>query len=136
MVQTWQAIALVLLALLVGAAVPTLLQLRRTLKKAETLIDTTGPRLDRALDDVNQALERINRVGEGVQEGAQRLRPVLDAVGSLVQSLIPVKESARLVAAVGGAVGPALVAAARASGIRAPRGGGGATTRKGGPSPS
>ncbi len=43
-------VAVVLVAVLVGAAVPALLQLRGTLRAMESFLETTGVRLNHALN--------------------------------------------------------------------------------------
>ena len=112
--QGWQVVGLVLLAILVGAGIPALVQLRRTLRSAQTFLDSTGQRLDRTLDEVTDAAARINRLGKSLEEDAEGLRVFTDAAAGLGRSLKQAQESIRLVTVVGGAVGPALVAGLRA----------------------
>jgi uncharacterized protein YoxC len=114
MMQTWQAILLVLFGVLVGAAVPALIQARRTLRRAERLLDDLGPRLGRTLDEVDRAAARFNRIGEEFEGGVRGLRGVADAVTALAPSLRQMQESVRAVAAIGAAVGPAVAAGLRA----------------------
>ena len=114
MMQGWQVVGLVLLAILVGAGLPALVQLRRTLRSAQTFLDSTGQRLDRTLDEVTDAAARINRLGKSLEEDAEGLRVFTDAAAGLGRSLKQAQESIRLVTVVGGAVGPALVAGLRA----------------------
>jgi len=63
--------ATALLALLVGAAMPVLYQLYQTLKRARALLDTAGPRLERALDQVGEAADRLNGIGSSLEAQAQ-----------------------------------------------------------------
>jgi len=113
MMQPWQVFGLVLLAILVGAGVPALVQLRRTLQSAQTFLDSTGKRLDRTLDEVTDAAARINRLGKSLEKDAEGLRVFTDAAAGLGRSLKQAQESIRLVTVVGSAVGPALVAGLR-----------------------
>jgi len=112
--QTGQMVGLVLLAILVGAGIPALIQLRRTLRSAQTFLDSTGMRLDRTLDEVTDAAARINRLGKSLEEDAEGLRVLTDAAAGLGRSLKQAQESIRLMTVVGSAVGPALVAGLRA----------------------
>ena len=114
MMQPWQVFGLVLLAILVSAGVPALVQLRRTLRSAQTFLDSTGKRLDRTLDEVTDAAARINRLGKSLEKDAEGLRVFTDAAAGLGRSLKQAQESVRLMTVVGGAVGPALVAGLRA----------------------
>ena len=114
MMATWQVVAVVLLAVLVGALIPVLLQLRRTLLSAETLLNTTGPKLDRTLDELGEAASRINRLGVRLEKDAEGLGVFADAAAGLGRSLKQATESLRTMTAVGAAVGPAIAAGLRA----------------------
>ena len=76
-------LAVVLLALLVGAAIPVLYQLYRTLSRARALLDTAGPRLEKAFDQVGQAADRLNGIGSSLEAQAQTLKPLFGADPSL-----------------------------------------------------
>ena len=114
MMATWQIVAVVLLAVLVGALVPVLLQLRRTLQSAENLLNAAGPRLERTLDEVGEAAARINRLGKTLEKDAEGLGVFTDAAAGLGRSLKQAQESLRVMTAVGSAVGPAIAAGVRA----------------------
>src|SRR2546425_6019739 len=114
MIATWQIVAVVLLAVLVGALVPVLIQLRRTLQSAEHILNTTGPRLDRTLDEVSEAASRINHLGRSLEKDAEGLRVFTDAAAGLGRSLKQAQELLRVMTAVGAAVGPAIAAGLRA----------------------
>src|SRR5256712_13740785 len=110
MIQPWQVVGLVLLAILVGAGVPALVQLRRTLRSAQTFLDSTGKRLDRTLDEVGEAAARINRLGKSLEKDAEGLGVFTDAAAGLGRSLKQAQESLRVMTGVGAAVGPAIAA--------------------------
>ena len=113
MIATWQIVGVVLLAVLVGALVPVLLQLRRTLHSAENVLNTTGPKMDRTLDEVAEAASRINVLGRTLEKDAEGLRVFTDAAAGLGRSLKQAQESLRVMTAVGAAVGPAIAAGLR-----------------------
>lgn len=113
MIATWQLFMLVLLAVLVGAALPVLLQLRRTLKRAEDVLESTGPKMDRTLDEVTEAAARINRLGKTLERDAEGLQVFTDAAAGLGRSLKQAQSSLRIMTTVGAAVGPALAAGLR-----------------------
>jgi len=127
MFSTWQIVAVVLLAVLVGALIPVLIQLRRTLQSAENVLNTTGPRLDRTLDEVSEAASRVNHLGRSLEKDAEGLRVFTDAAAGLGRSLKQAQESVRVITAVGAAVGPAVAAGLRA--LFAPERGDDETTR-------
>ena len=58
--SAWVIVAVILLAVGVGAGVPVLVQLRATLRAAERFFETTGPRAGRCLEEVTVAASRAN----------------------------------------------------------------------------
>jgi ABC-type transporter Mla subunit MlaD len=114
MITTTQLVVLVLLAVLVGAAVPALVQLRRTLRSAEQFLEMTGPRLQRTLGDVEEAMGRLNRIGTRLEKGIEPLAPILETVREAAGTIDRARGRLRTLFAVGGALGPAMLAGARA----------------------
>jgi uncharacterized protein YoxC len=111
--MTWQIIGMILLAIIVGALIPVLVQLRKTLRAAETVLSTTGPKIDKTLDEVSEAASRINQVGRSLERDAEGLRVFTDAAANLGKSLKQAHDTLRTVTAVGAAVGPAIAAGLR-----------------------
>jgi hypothetical protein len=107
-------VATALLALLVGAALPVLYQLYQTLKTARTLLDTAGPHLERALDQVGQAADRLDRIGSSLEVQAGKVRPLLEAASRVGLSIGRPVEWLRTASSVGSAVAPAVIAGVRA----------------------
>ena len=107
-------IATALLALLVGAALPVLYQLFQTLKRTRALLDTAGPHLERTLDRVGQAADRLDRIGSSLEVPAQTLGPLLETASKVGLSIGRSGEWLRTASSVGGAIAPALIAGARA----------------------
>lgn len=77
---------LVLVAVLVGALVPVLFQLRTTLRAAELALRETRPRIDEAMQGLSSASTAVSEVAQGLQS------------------------TTRIMAALGAAIGPALAA--------------------------
>jgi uncharacterized protein YoxC len=102
-----------LLAVLVGVAVPVLLQLRSTLATAEKTLESTGKRLDVALTELTETLGRVNKAAGELERGTQKLVPVFDAIHGLVEGFQKVKSSLFTVAAIGASIGPMMVAGMR-----------------------
>ncbi|HEV8700881.1 MAG TPA: DUF948 domain-containing protein [Candidatus Polarisedimenticolia bacterium] len=113
MIATWQLVTVVLLAVLVGAAVPVLMQLRRTLRSAENVLESTAPKLDRTLEEVSEAAARINRLGKSLERDAEGLQVFTDAAAGLGRSLKQAQASLRIMTTVGAALGPAIAAGLR-----------------------
>jgi ABC-type transporter Mla subunit MlaD len=71
--EIWQAILLVLLALLVVPGVLALVELRTTLREIRVFLQDTGGRLNHTLEQTGKVLEDLNRASASVQQGADRL---------------------------------------------------------------
>jgi len=113
----WEIVLLiltVLFAALLGLLVPTLMQLRATLKSTQTLIDRVGPQLESTLGEAKSAAERLNRTGDELEQGTKRAAALLHAAGDIGQTLRKINHSWQTAAVVTGAVGPAIVAAVKA----------------------
>ena len=106
--------AVLLLAVLVGIAIPVLLQLRSTLKTLESVLKKTGRNLDEALDEITSAAQRVNVLGKELEEGATRMRMLFDVAGDIGKGLGKIKNAVSTASAAAGAVGPAVTAAVKA----------------------
>lgn len=111
MEQSLVVVAVTLVAVLVGAAVPALLQLRRTLRVAETFLETTGARLNHTLDEASAAAAKIRRTAGHFEGGAAELQKVLGAAGGVVDSVGELREALRGILGVATTIGPALAGA-------------------------
>ncbi len=107
-------VATALLALLIGAALPVLYQLYQTLKRTRILLDTVGPHLDRTLEQVGQAADRLDRIGSSLEVPAQTLGPLLDVASRVGHSIGRSGAWLRTASSVGSAVAPAVIAGVRA----------------------
>ena len=114
MQETWMIVGVVLLAVLVGAAVPVLFQLYSTLRVTRGLFQRLGPKLDGTLTEVREASQRMNRIGSELESSARRAKVLLDLAGDLGEAMRGLRESLKVASALTGALGPALAAAVRA----------------------
>jgi uncharacterized protein YoxC len=105
----WVLVALA--AVLVGAAIPALLQLRKTLKAAEQTLESTGRHVNEALDQLSITLERVNRAAEELERGVTRVSSLLAALGGIGDALSRVRQTVGTVASFGSILGGALLAA-------------------------
>ena len=111
--EGWQTAVVVLLAVLVGAAIPLAASLGGTLRAARQAMDRSGPRLAEALSALRSASERIDRLASRLDEG-RRLESLFESVTSLSQTVDQLRDVVRVASAVGAAVAPAVGAAVRA----------------------
>jgi hypothetical protein len=112
-VEGWGIAVVVLAAVLVGAAIPVLVQLRATLRAMEKTVLRSGAGLDAALAATLAAAGRIDAFVVRV-EGAGRIEEVVDGLASVNRIVHQLKDTVRVASAVGAAVGPALAAAVQA----------------------
>jgi hypothetical protein len=106
-------VATALLALLVGGALPVLYQLYQTLKRARALLETAGPRLEKTLDQVGHAADRIDQIGSSFEGPVQTIRPLLEAVSRVGQTIGRSGDWLRTASSVGSAIAPAVIAGVR-----------------------
>jgi len=114
MQDTWMVVGVVLLAVLVGAAVPVLFQFYSTLRVTRGLLQRLGPKLEGTLTEVREAGQRLNRLGSELESSARRAKLLLDLAGDLGEAMRGLRDSLKVVSALAGALGPALAAAVRA----------------------
>lgn len=88
---------LTLAALITGAFLPVLFQLRTTLRSVQLVLDTAGPRLAKTLAEVAVTTQEFNGIAKEVASTLDQMRGTV-----------------RTATAIGGAIGPAIVAAVNA----------------------
>jgi len=107
--DAWQAVMMTLAAVVVGALVPALVQLSLTLRSVRLAADRSGP----ALVAITATAERLEQVAVRLQQG-ERVEHLLESIDSLARTLDRFHDTARIMAAVGASVGPAVSAGVRA----------------------
>jgi len=110
---------LVVLALLVGAAMPVLAQARVSLRAWQRAVEEAGPRFNRTLDEVSEVAVRLRRELAAFDGGGERVASALGAVDELGRAALELRRTVKVASAVGAAVGPAVAAAVRT--MREPR---------------
>jgi hypothetical protein len=111
--ESWGTALVVLAALLVGAAIPALVQLRATLRAMEKTLQRSGARLDEALGATTAAAGRIDALVVRLEEGG-RIEQLVDGVAAVSRMVSQLRDTVRVASAVGAAVGPAVAAAVHA----------------------
>ena len=111
--ESWQTATVVLLAVLVGAAIPSLVALSAALRSARRTMDRSGAQLAEALVAVTSAVERIDRLASRLEEG-KRIETLVESVTALSQTVNRFRDVVRTASAVGAAVAPAVGAAVKA----------------------
>jgi uncharacterized protein YoxC len=105
----WILVALV--AVLVAFAVPALWQLRKTLRAAEQTLETTGKRVNEALDGLTVTLARVNRAAEELENGMGRVSNLLTALGGIGDAIVRFRSSFGTIASLGSILSGGVMAA-------------------------
>lgn len=111
--QDWGWLAVVLLAVLVGAAIPVLVQLFRTLGSIRKATERVTPRLERTLADLERLTARTDRVVESLEGKVDGVADTLEAAAGLAEPLRKLRGSVVSAATLGSAVAPVAVEAMR-----------------------
>jgi len=111
--ESWAIALVVLAAVLVGAAIPVLVQLRATLRAMEKTLERSGARLDEALGATVAAAGKIEAVVVRLEDGG-RIEQLVDGVAAVSRMVSQLRDTVRVASAVGAAVGPAVAAAVHA----------------------
>ncbi|HXI04229.1 MAG TPA: DUF948 domain-containing protein [Candidatus Saccharimonadales bacterium] len=92
-----------IVGVLVGYAIPALIQVRRTARAVEALVRDATPHLIAATSNLDSILGRTDRVIEGMEHGARGLTGAISGINSFIGHLkVPMKSIPR---------GPAAMAA-------------------------
>ena len=108
--ENWQLALVILSALLVGALIPMLLQLRSSLHRIEVDFHATAGRLAPALEDVRVTAHRLRLVADGLEGREGDVGQLAQSAGDLARTLDRLRHTTQVATA---------VAAAVAAGIRA-----------------
>jgi uncharacterized protein YoxC len=107
-------IAVVLVAILVGAILPVLYHAVQTLKSVRAFVDSSGPRINEAMKEITGVAARLNAIAMTLEEEGRRLKPVVDSAAHIGRTIASLGESVRSAGTVLGALTPAFVAGMRA----------------------
>lgn len=116
MAESVQVAVVVVFALLVGVSIPVLLSLRGLLKNAAHAVGTLERRVDDTLEKANTILGRLDVLTEPLEEGTEGVHNVVTTVNELSRTLLQIQRTLRVATAAAAAVGPAVMAFARAVG--------------------
>ena len=106
-----EAVYAVLAALVVGALLPLLFQLRATAKTAGRVIEDLGEKVGAGMADLQKATRQLREELAAAQGTGSNVARMAAHVEDLTRSLGRMQHSLRVVSAVGAAVGPAIAAA-------------------------
>jgi ABC-type glycerol-3-phosphate transport system permease component len=102
------AVLVILAALLTGMLIPTLITLRGALKKAQEALEEHRVRLARVERRMEETLTSVDEAVRTATEGLEHIKSALSVVDKLGNRAAPWAEQASSIAAVVGAVAPAV----------------------------
>jgi len=111
--EPWTLVAVVLLAVLTGAALPVLIEAHRTLREARSAIRRLDGVVEPAVRDFHRAIGRVDRIAAEIEPSAEDVGDVLRSVAGLAGPLRDLRDTLVSAAAVAGATLPVLNAALR-----------------------
>jgi len=111
--ESWQAVLLVIAALLAGALLPAFVQLWLSVRALGAAAERVSAQAQQALAAVTSTAQRIDRL-TGRLEQDQHVDHLLAGVDALSRTVVQLQETVRVASALGAAVGPAIGAAVRA----------------------
>jgi hypothetical protein len=119
--ENWQLLLTVVLAIFVGACIPALVQLMMTLRnlnhlihRTDRLIAVNSSTFERALGEVTEVANHLNRAGSTVETGAEQIKSFLEALASITVWVTSLRRSLGVVSMIGAAIAPAMGEAIRA----------------------
>jgi ABC-type transporter Mla subunit MlaD len=111
--EAWWMAAVVLAAVLVGVAIPTLVQARSTLRELQRTLRRSGAKLDETLLAAAGAAGRIDRILARLEEKGQ-IGQLVEGAAAMSRTVSQLQDTLRVASAVGAALGPAVAAAIHA----------------------
>ena len=109
--EIWQWVLLALAAIVTGAIVIAVLELRSTLRETRAFLKTTGARLDSTLSRAEEALGHVNNAARSVDQGAGRVRDLAAGLSEFGAAFSQAGKTVRTVAIAAAALVPAAMAA-------------------------
>lgn len=112
--NTASLVVIVLVALLIGASIPVLVQLRATLKATQKGLEALRQRLDTILEDSQVVAKRLARVSDGLEGGEDSIRDLMLAIRRVSGVMNRSSSWIGIASSLGAAVGPSVAAAVQA----------------------
>lgn len=111
--QGWQIALVVLVALLVGAVLPLLVQLYGTVHTLRTVMEKGSKDIEAALLGIHRTADRLDRLGAALEKDG-KMAEIVDGAVNAAQMVNQFRGTMQVAGPVAAAVVPAVVAAVRA----------------------
>ncbi len=111
--EGWQIALVVLVAVLVGALLPLLVQLYGTLHTMRTVVEKSAKDVEAALAGIHRTADRLDRLGAALEKDG-KMAEIVEGVASAAQLVNQLRGTLQVAGPVAAAVVPAVMAAVRA----------------------
>ncbi len=111
--EGWQIALVVLMALLVGAVLPLLVQLYGTIHTLRTVMDKSSKDIEAAVAAIHRTADRMDRLGAALEKDG-KMAEIIEGVTSAAQVMNQVRGTMQVAGPIAAAVVPAVTAAVRA----------------------
>jgi len=109
----WQIALVVLMAILVGAALPLLVQLYGTVHTLRTLMEKSSKDIEAAVAAIHRTADRLDRLGAALEKDG-KMAEIIEGATSAAQVMNQVRGTMQVAGPIAAAVVPAVAAAVRA----------------------
>jgi hypothetical protein len=110
--EGWQIALVVLVAVLVGALLPLIVQLYGTLHTLRTIVEKSAKDVEAGVQSIHRTADRIDRLGAALEKDG-KMAVIVDGAASAAQMVNQLRGTMQVAGPIAAAVVPAVVAAVR-----------------------
>ena len=111
--QGWQIALVVLVAVLVGALLPLIVQLYGTVHTLRTLVEKSAKDVEAGVQSIHRTADRIDRLGAALEKDG-KMATLIDGAASAAQMVNQIRGTMQVAGPIAAAVVPAVMAGVRA----------------------
>ncbi len=111
--EGWQIALVVLVAIVVGAAIPLIVQLYGTVQALRALMEKSAKDVESALAGIHRTADRLDRLGAALEKDG-KMAEIVEGAASAAQMVSQIRSTMQVAGPVAAAVVPAVIAAVRA----------------------
>jgi hypothetical protein len=111
--EGWQIALVVLVAVLVGALIPLIVQLYGTLHTLRTLVEKSAKDVEAGVQSIHRTADRIDRLGAALEKDG-KMTTIVEGVASAAQMVNQLRGTMQVAGPIAAAVVPAVMAGVRA----------------------
>jgi hypothetical protein len=111
--EGWQVALVVLVAVLVGALIPLIVQLYGTLHTLRTLVEKSAREVEAGVQSIHRTADRIDRLGAALEKDG-KMTTIVEGVASAAQMVNQLRGTMQVAGPIAAAVVPAVMAGVRA----------------------